>query len=258
LGRLWATNHAQQGGKVLYGETRWGRYWLTWVDPAGWTQREVNLEQFFHTLTTESDNPASVVILDGAAETSPRMQDLAFSLMENQKIVISTRQLILKNVGIPHVQLPAWTLDEMLSASEEKTFYDQTVLFREEKFEDREKFITTKFSLTGGAPQLMFEKVSNEAQNMLRVALSSLSIEGKKAVLFGALKPSHDRSQHALVHYFVNPAIKKKSERYGKLIKMFSSQFVLRQLQSALDFGDVRKLRAQCQALNRVMEVPRN
>lgn len=46
LGRLWATCYAQRGKQVLYGETRWGRYWLTQVEPDGWSQSEVGLEKF--------------------------------------------------------------------------------------------------------------------------------------------------------------------------------------------------------------------
>jgi len=254
LGRLWATDHAQKRGKVLYGETRSGRYWLTWVDSDGWTQAEVNLDQFFRTLATESDNPTRVVILDGAAQTSERMPELASSLMERKKIVISSGQLTVKNVGVPRVQLPAWTLEEILLASEDLVFYSQTALCDEEKFENRKNFITTKFNITGGAPRLMFESKSEDVEDVLLGALRKLNIEDKKQVLFGSWEPSYDRSQNALVHYFVNPSITDKAQRYKKLITKFSSQFVLRQLQSALDLADVQRLHAQCQALNRVME----
>lgn len=255
LGRLWATHYAQREGcDVLYGETRGARYWLTWVKIDGWIQYEVKLEQFFRTLTTESDNPDQVVILDGAAQASAGMADLAFSLMDNKKIVISSGQLVLKNVGLPHIQLPAWTLDEILLASEDQGFFQETALFLEEKFENRKKFITTKFSITGGAPRLMFESKTREVENVLSGALSKLGIDDKKQVLFGNWGPSHERSQNALIHYFVNPSIENKADRYQNLIPKFSSQFVLRKLQAALVLGDIQQLYAQCQSLNRVME----
>lgn len=231
------------------------------------------------------------MILDGAIPTSKDMQNLASCLTENKKIVISSRQLFLKWVGLPHVQLPAWTLEDILSASEDTNFYEQTVLWTEEKkleeenrkkpatvdmsvradipkkFDeqtvdeekfDRKKFITDKFSLTGGTPHLVFELSPRDVEAMLVHALNLLDLDQKRQVLFGELEPARDPSQNPLIlyliQYFVNPRVTEKTERYNRLTRKFSSQFVLRKLQTSLDVADLRTLYMQCQALNRAME----
>jgi len=159
-------------------------------------------------------------------------------------------------VGFPHVQLPAWTLEDLLSATDDQPFYEQTTLCHEEKFDNRTQFIASKFNVTGGAPRLMFECSTKEAEIMLQGALNRLCLQEKRQVLFGELKPSHDRSQSSLIHYFVNPSpdITDNAERYEELLRKFSSQFVLRQLQSVLNLADIHKLYTQCRAINRVME----
>jgi hypothetical protein len=256
-GRLWACAQAMRGKSVLFGEVRGERRWITRVEPwsGRWTQHRCTFEQLHNLLysATEANNPGQIVVLDGAASYPMQVRHMAEDLLFGSGVVvISSGQMNLKQ-STPDVEMPGWSLEEIMRVANDERIFASTVLSSEVDFGSHEAFVSRKYELCGPSIRLMLEHTWDAARKTLDSRLQELNTEEQKMVLFGSLTGRHWSAKNLLVQAFVSKdSGSSVCKRYDPdhMKRSFLSKYVLSSLRSALDSAAARRLLRHCETLN--------